>query len=98
VKELRIGDKVWWIWFKHGDNVFGRVEIFAPAKDVSPNHYILKPIKMYFDEAFYAEDGVLLKGVAVERKHLFTDEEFSHLQAKTHLILSIFHYRWINTR
>jgi hypothetical protein len=94
VKQLKVGDKVWWAWFKHGDNVFGRVEIFGPAKDVSPHHYILKPIKIYFDEAFSAEDDVPLNGVAIDRKHLFTDEEFNHLPAKPHLIISIFHYRW----
>ena len=94
MKKLNIGDKVWWAWFKYGDNVFGQVEIFDFAKDVSPTHYILKPIKIYFDEAFSAEEGIPLKDVAIERKHLFTNEEFNHLPAKPHLIKSIFYYKW----
>ncbi len=92
--KLNVGDKVWWFYRGHGYTTFGRVEITDLAISSGPNSYIIKPIKTYWDEAFSAEDGEVLRGVGMNKKHLFTDTEFNHIRKKSFLIKALFYYRW----
>ncbi len=91
LKKLKQGDKVWWIHFSSsGERSFIRAEIFQVRESYT---YTMKPIKVYFDEWFSAEDSIPTLGVQVPRYQLFTDKELNHFQDKYSLIESLFYYR-----
>jgi hypothetical protein len=100
IKKLQRGDIVWWIHYDDSNGeitTFIRAEIFevrSPTHEGYPIAYIMKPIKVYFDKRFSAEDNIPTLGLRIGRYQLFTDKEINHFQDKHGLIEALFFYRW----
>jgi hypothetical protein len=106
IKKLQRGDIVWWIhydkWASLGAQSAGELVTFIRAEVFEirthekgyPDTYIMKPIKVYFDKWFSAEDNIPTLGVQVPRYQLFTDKELNYFQDKHGLIEALFFYRW----
>lgn len=86
-KNLKRGDIVWGIHYDKsaGESnmvTFAKAEIFEVRDPAQEGSHIMKPIKVYFDHQFSAEDNIPTLGLRIGQYQLFTDNELNHFQDK----------------